>query len=168
MLHLSHAHLCSEHFAECDFVNFMAEYQMGFASKWNLSGCPQGNRPGKNSSSNLQEWSWRTVSDSPEWRSAHMCTWFSASWRRFRYDRKCLFLCIYNPQITISPTSLFSANFNGNRVKNHPKPWTCPLTSDTLTLLRDPTKRASVLSLFRSIQPVTSLSPGFTQVSLSW
>ena len=32
MLRLSHAHLCSEHFAECDFVNFMAEYQMGFAS----------------------------------------------------------------------------------------------------------------------------------------
>ena len=31
MLRLSHAHLCSEHFAECDFVNFMAEYQMGFA-----------------------------------------------------------------------------------------------------------------------------------------
>ena len=28
--------LCSEHFAECDFVNFMAEYQMGFASKQNL------------------------------------------------------------------------------------------------------------------------------------
>ena len=56
-----------------------------------------------------------------------MCTWFSASWRRFRYDRKCLFSCIYNSQVTISPTSLFSANFNGNRVKNHPKPWTCPL-----------------------------------------
>ena len=36
MLRLSHADLCSEHFAECDFVNFMAEYQMGFASKWNL------------------------------------------------------------------------------------------------------------------------------------
>ena len=30
-------------------------------------------------------------------------------------------------KITISPTSLFSANFNRNRVKNHPKPWTCPL-----------------------------------------
>ena len=29
-------HLCSEHFAECDFVNFMAEYQMWFASKRNL------------------------------------------------------------------------------------------------------------------------------------
>ena len=44
------------------------------------------------------------------------------------YDRKCLFSCIYNPQITISPTSLFSANFNGDRVKNHPRPRTCPLT----------------------------------------
>ena len=64
--------------------------------------------------------------------SAHMCTWFSASWQRFRYDRKCLFSCIYNPQITLSPTSLFSANFNGNRVKNHPKPWTCPLRAMTL------------------------------------
>ena len=30
MLRLSHTHLCSEHFAECDFINFMAEYQMGF------------------------------------------------------------------------------------------------------------------------------------------
>ena len=27
---ISHAHLISEHFAECDFVNSMAEYQMGF------------------------------------------------------------------------------------------------------------------------------------------
>ena len=40
MLRLSHAHLCSEHLAECDFINFMAEYQslMAFASKpkpWN-------------------------------------------------------------------------------------------------------------------------------------
>ncbi len=33
MLHLSHAHLCSEHFAVCAFVNFIAEYQTGFASK---------------------------------------------------------------------------------------------------------------------------------------
>ena len=55
MLRLSHAHLCSEHFAECDFVNSMAEYQMGFASKRNLQGCPQGNRLGKNSCSNLQK-----------------------------------------------------------------------------------------------------------------
>ena len=56
-----------------------------------------------------------------------MCTWFAASWRRFRYDKKCLFSCIYNPQITISPTLLFSANFKGNRVKYHSQPWTCRL-----------------------------------------
>ena len=44
-----------------------------------------------------------------------------ASWQRFRYDRKCRFSCIYNPQITVSPTSsFFKASFNGNRVKNHP------------------------------------------------
>ena len=56
MLRLSHSHLCSEHFAECDFVTFMAEYQMGFAaSKRNLLGCLQGNRLGQNSSSNLQD-----------------------------------------------------------------------------------------------------------------
>ena len=36
MLRLNHAHLRSEHFTECDFVNFMAEYQMGFASKRNF------------------------------------------------------------------------------------------------------------------------------------
>ena len=36
VLRLTHAHLCSEHFAECDFVNVMAEYQMGFASKRDL------------------------------------------------------------------------------------------------------------------------------------
>ncbi len=31
MLHLSHAHLCSEHLAECDFVNFI-----GRNTKWGL------------------------------------------------------------------------------------------------------------------------------------
>ena len=54
-----------------------------------------------------------------------------ASWRGFRYDRKCPFSCIYNPQNTVSPTSSFSASFNGNRVKNHPSPWTCPLRTIT-------------------------------------
>ena len=67
-----------------------------------------------------------------------MCTWFSASWQRFRYDRKCLLSCIYNPQITISRTSLFSVNFNRNSVKNHPKPWTCPLmATEALRLMKD-------------------------------
>ena len=54
MLCLSHAYLCSEHLAESDFVNLMVEHQMGFASKWNLFSCPQGNRLGKNSSLNFQ------------------------------------------------------------------------------------------------------------------
>ena len=49
--------MCSEHFAECNFINFMAEYQMGFVSKRNLQNCPQGNWPVKKSSSNLQGWS---------------------------------------------------------------------------------------------------------------
>ena len=35
---------------------------MGFASKRNFYGCPQGNRLGQNSSSNLQGWSWRAAS----------------------------------------------------------------------------------------------------------
>ena len=48
MLSLSHPDLCSEHFAECDFANFMAEYQRGFASKRNLQSCPQGSDLGKN------------------------------------------------------------------------------------------------------------------------
>ena len=67
--------------------------------------------------------SWPFCSDSQERRNAHMYTWFSASLQRFRYDRKCLFSCIYDPQITVLPTSSFSASFNGN----HPLPWTCPL-----------------------------------------
>ena len=42
-------------------------------------------------------------------------------------QKNACFRAVYNPQITISPASLFSANFSGNRVKNHPKPWTFPL-----------------------------------------
>ena len=70
MLRLSHIHLCSEHFTERDFINFMVEYQMGFASKQHLYGCPQGNQLGKNSSSSLQGWSWRAAStehDTKNW-----------------------------------------------------------------------------------------------------
>ena len=50
MLRLSHAQLCSEHFAECDFVNIMAGYQMGFSSKRNFYSCSQGNRLRKKNS----------------------------------------------------------------------------------------------------------------------
>ena len=48
MLRLSHAHLCSERFAECDFVNFMAEYQMGFSSKRNCRAIRRVTDLGKN------------------------------------------------------------------------------------------------------------------------
>ena len=65
---------------------------------------------------------------SPEWCSTHMCT-FSVSRWPVRYNRKCLFSCIYNPQTTISPTSSFSVSFNGNCVKDHHQPWTCPLST---------------------------------------
>ena len=45
-----HAHLCSEHFSECDFANPM-EYRMGFASK--LTRCS-----GTLSKSCLTGWNW--------------------------------------------------------------------------------------------------------------
>ena len=126
-----HAHLCSEHISECDFANPM-EYRMGFASK--LTRCS-----GTLSESCLTPvklirlYPCGSLGQSISFvfgaRVGHFAAtpqsdvvghviW--ASWRRFRYDRKCHFSCIYNPQITVSPTSSFSASFNGNRVKNHP------------------------------------------------
>ena len=64
--------------------------------------------------------SWPFCSDSPEWRSRHMVTWFGRHGDAFGTTENAFFSCIYNPQITVSPTSLFSVRFNGNRVKNHP------------------------------------------------
>ena len=71
---------------------------------------------------------WPFCSDSPEWRSRHMVMWFGRHGDTFGTTENAFFSCIYNPQITVSPTSSFSASFNGNRVKNHPSPWTCPLS----------------------------------------
>ena len=68
----------------------------------------------------LRSSSWPFCSDSPEWRSRHMVTWFGCHGNAFGTTENPLFLCIYNPQVTVSPTSSFSASFNGNRVKNHP------------------------------------------------
>ena len=85
-----HAHLCSEHFSECDFANPL-EYRMGFASKLtrcsgtlskscltgsNWYGCILVGLSGKVSVSRLRSSSWPFCSDSPEWRSRHMVTWF--------------------------------------------------------------------------------------------
>ena len=68
----------------------------------------------------LRSSSWPFCSDSPEWHSRHMVTWFGRHGDAFGMTENALFSCIYNPQITVSPTSLFSASFNENRVKNHP------------------------------------------------
>ena len=64
--------------------------------------------------------SWPFCSDSPQWRSRHVVMRFGRCGDAFGRTENAFFLCIYNPQITVSPTSLFSASFNGNRVKNHP------------------------------------------------
>ena len=64
--------------------------------------------------------SWPFCSDSPEWYSRHMVTWFGDHANAFGMTENAFFSFIYNPQITVSPTSSFSASFNGNRVKNHP------------------------------------------------
>ena len=68
----------------------------------------------------LRSSSWTFCSDSPERRSRHMVTWFGRHGDAFGTTENAFFSCISNPQITVSPTSSFSASFNGNRVKNHP------------------------------------------------
>ena len=65
----------------------------------------------------LRSSSWPFCSDSPEWRSR---AWSGCHGNVSGMTENAFFSCIYNPQITVSPTSLFSASFNGNRVKNHP------------------------------------------------
>ena len=137
-------YLCSEHFSKCDFANPM-EYRMGFASK--LTRCS-----GTLSKSSLTGSNWygcilagslgqsisfvfgarvghfaATPQSDVVHTSRHMVMWFGRHGDAFGTTENAFISCIYDPQITVSPTSSFSASFNGNRVKNHPKPWTCPL-----------------------------------------
>ena len=74
-----HAHLCSEHFSECDFANPM-EYRYSFKI---LPGrlklirlYPCGSLGQSISFVFGASSSWPFCSDSPEWRSRHMVTWF--------------------------------------------------------------------------------------------
>ena len=128
-----HAYLCSEHFSECDFTNPM-EYRMGFASKltW-CSGTFQNSAWQAQTDMTVSLWvsrakyqfrlrssSWPFCSDSLEWRSRHMVMWFGRHGNTFGTTENAFFVCIYNHQITVSPTSSFSASFNENCVKNHP------------------------------------------------
>ena len=124
-----HAYLCSEHFSECDFANPM-EYRMskltrcsGTLSKSCLTGSDTAVSLWVSRAKyqfRLLSSNWIFCSDSPEWRSRHMVTWFGRHGDAFGTTENVFFSCIYNPQITVSPTSSFSASFNGNRVKNHP------------------------------------------------
>ena len=59
--------------------------------------------------------SWPFCSDSPEWCSRHMVTWFGRHGDAFGTTENAFFRAF-----TVSPTSSFSASFNGNHVKNHP------------------------------------------------
>ena len=107
-----HAHLCSEHFSECDFANPM-EYRMskltrcsGTLSKSCLTGsnwygCIFVGLSGKVSFSSWSS-SWPFCSDSPEWRRRHMVTWFGRHGDAFSTTENAFFSCIYNPQITVS------------------------------------------------------------------
>ena len=84
-----HAHLCSKHFSECDFANPM-EYHMGFCFEadtiFRYSQNPAWQAQTDTAVSlwvsrakcqfRLQRSSWPFCSDSPEWRSRHMVTWF--------------------------------------------------------------------------------------------
>ena len=124
-----HAHLCSEHFSECDFANPM-EYRMGFASK--LTQCSSTLSKSRliwlypcwvslaKYQFRLRSSSWPFCSGSPEWRSRHMVMWFGCHGDAFGMTENAFISCIYDPQITVSPTSSFSASFNRNRLKNHP------------------------------------------------
>ena len=86
-----HAHLCSEHFSECDFTNPM-EYRMGFAlSYWSWHDIPvlfQNTAWQAQTDTAVSLWvswakyqfrlrssSWPFCINSPEWRSRHMVTW---------------------------------------------------------------------------------------------
>ena len=125
-----HAHLCSEHFSEC---NFETPWNTACRSWHDVPVLFQNPAWQAQTDTAVSLWvsrakyqfrlrssSWPFCSDSPEWRSRHMVTWFGHHGNAFGTTENAFFSCIYNPQITVSPTSSFSASFNGNHVKNHP------------------------------------------------
>ena len=126
------AHLCSEHFSECNFANPM-EYRMGFCFEADIPVLFQNPAWQAQTDTAVSLWvsrakcqfrlrslSWPFCSDSPEWCSKHMVTWLGRHDDAFGTTENAFFSSIYNTQITVSPTSLFSVSFNRNRVKNHP------------------------------------------------
>ena len=107
-----HAHLCCEHFSECDFANPM-EYRMSKLTR--CSGTLSKHDPAWQAQTDtavslwvsrakpryqfrLRSSSWPFCSDSPEWRSRHMVTWFGCHGDVFGTTENAFFFsCIYNP-----------------------------------------------------------------------
>ena len=129
-----HAHLCSEHFSECDFANPM-EFRMSKLTRMfrysfkllpdrlkliRLYSC------GSLGQSISVVFGARTGHFAATPQSDVVGTCFGRHGDAFGttenafFSFSFLFSCIYNPQITVSPTLSFSVSFNGNRVKNHP------------------------------------------------
>ena len=120
-----HAHLCSEHFSECDFANPM-DYRMlkltrcsGTLSKSCLTGsnwygcvlvrlCPLGKSISVVFEARVGHFTATPQSDIVGIWSCDLGIMATLLVRQKMY----FFSCIYNPQITVSPTSSFSASFN--------------------------------------------------------
>ena len=117
-----HAHLCSEHFGECDFANPMEYWYSlkilpGRLKLIRLYPCGS---LGKGIrfvfAARVGHFAATPQSDVVDIWSRDLGVVATLSVRQ----KMPFFVCIYSPQITVSPTSSFSASFNGNRVKNHP------------------------------------------------
>ena len=129
-----HAHLCSEHFSECDFANpmehrsgvcFEADTMFRYSFKIlpdrlkliRLYPCGSlGQRISFVFGARVGHFAATPQSDVVGIWSPDLGVMATLSVRQKIH----FFSCIYNPQITVSPTSSFSASFNGNRIKNHP------------------------------------------------
>ena len=136
-----HAHLYSEHFSECDFANPM-EYRMGLfvffeadtmfrysfrilPDRLKLIRLYPCGSLGQSISfvfrARVGHFAATPQSDVVGIWSRDLGVMATLSVRqKMPFFFSLSLSCIYNSQITVSPTSSFSASFNGNRVKNHP------------------------------------------------
>ena len=121
-----HAHLCSEHFSECNFTNPM-EYRMLKLTRYSstlsksclirLYPCGSlGQSIGVIFGARVGHFAATPQSDAAGIWSHDLGIMAMLSVQQ----KMPFFSCIYNPQIMVSPTSSFSASLNRNRVKNHP------------------------------------------------
>ena len=119
---LHHAHLCSEHFSECDFeADTMFRYSFKILpDRLKLILLYPCGSLGQSISfvfgARVGHFAATPQSDVVGIWSRDLGVMATLSVRQ----KMPFFSCIYNPQTTVLPTSSFSASFNGNRVKNHP------------------------------------------------